>query len=124
METVFKSKLFVVFEILVLLVVVGAFIRITTKQRTIQEEIAYLEENVAREQRENQGLRERLAGTSFDSYVELQAKRKLNYKKPGETVFVFYEESPEQASFVRPYPGVLSQKSMSNPAKWWHYFFN
>lgn len=120
----FKTRFFVVLELVLLIFIIFALVKVSATWRSIQEEIDYLADKVVVLQGDNQSLETRLDETVQESFLELEAKRKLNYRRPGETVFVFYEGSPESEENILPdelESGGTS--STNNFIKWWRYFF-
>ncbi|HBH45972.1 MAG: hypothetical protein A2445_02840 [Candidatus Jacksonbacteria bacterium RIFOXYC2_FULL_44_29] len=124
MVKIFRSKIFLGLEIVLLVVAIVALIKFSAKNKTIQAEIADWGKQVAMMENENQNLEKRLQEIKQDSYVELEAKKKLNYRRPDETVFVFYEENSQGQEMIGPRPsGRVESDNLSNPTKWWRYFF-
>ena len=120
-----QSKLFFLFEIVVLFATIAGFVEVSKKKEAIQSEIAYLSKQIALEKEKQQTLIEYYEKSAEPLQRELEAKRKLNYKRPGETVFVFYEKSLEKEA-VSPGSAALedaSGEAISNVVVWWRYFF-
>jgi hypothetical protein len=118
-----QSKLFLALEVTVLILTVVSFARVREKKKAIQAEIDNLSAEVALRKDEQQELLKLHERNVLGAQKELEVKRKLNYRKPGEIVFVFYEDALEK-EVVR--EGVEQQKAseeFSNPARWWRYFF-
>lgn len=117
-----KSKVFFLLEIALVIVTTIGLLQIVKKKKNIESEIAALEMQRDQAERENRELEHREQDISSDSYIELEAKRKLGYRKEGETVVVFYEEGmpeSEGKSEVTAAP----RESVSNPLQWLRYFF-
>lgn len=95
------------------------------KKRQIQDEISKLEQEAARINRENLEIQEKIAYLQSRDYQEREAKDKLNLQNPGENVVVIKpgvakEQNMEIESENSPQP---LPPSVSNPQKWWKYFF-
>jgi len=128
----FKSKLFLLIGITILSFTIFNLIKISIKQKAIQSEINQSLIKRDQIQLENHALSERLNKAVSDSDKELLAKRTLNYKRPGETVFIFYP-APDQSgenddvldnALVLKENGLGQQESsINNALLWWHYFF-
>ena len=117
-----KTKVFFGLEIIFLAIAVVGFVNITAKKKSVDTEITSLARKAASIRNENEQIEQRLKKTTTDSYVETEARRKLNYSKPGESVFVFYEESaPALADAQAEGNGRIS--ALKNPKKWINYFF-
>ncbi len=116
-----KSKVFLILEIALIIATTVGFIQVIQKKEKIEIEIADLQKERDRElaKREQLNKREKVIGS--DSYVELEAKRTLGYRKEGETVVVFYEDEAYDAA--GPSDPVVSQESQINPVGWLRYFF-
>src|SRR3989338_5599597 len=89
----FKSKLFLISELCLIGLIVVSFVNITKKKQVLEEEVIGLEEQAESVNAENTVLAKRLRRAESNSYVELEAKRKLNYKRKDESVFIFYEDT-------------------------------
>ena len=65
-----------------------------------------------------------------ESFLEREARLKLGLKKPGEQVVVVETDPQKQSDEILPGPletligGAQPLQKVSNPAKWWYYFFN
>lgn len=130
MEKTEKEKLLirvVAIAALFLAVWVGAAsYRSLERTRTIDQEIAKLEDEAQRIERENATLREKITYFSSPNFQEREAKEKLGLKKTGEQVVV-----------VKALPGTETEPSLiptidtgrtalfrsPNYYKWWKLFF-
>jgi cell division protein FtsB len=119
-----RSKLFVLVEIALLGIVVVGFLNVREKKKNIDDEIVSLSYDIESAQVELQALDKRIEETSNDSYVELEAKRKLHYRRPDETVFIFYEPKEKTGDVQRKsFNGFSSDDSGGNWRMWLNYFF-
>jgi cell division protein FtsB len=117
-----KTKFFLALEVIFLAIAVVGFVNITIKKKSVNAEISFLERKAASIREENEQVAQRLKKTTTDSYVEIEARRKLNYSKPGESVFVFYEEPAQTAVNIETKAdGTIF--ALNNPKKWINYFF-
>ena len=71
-------------------------------------------------QKKNSELKDSLAQLSSEQYKERVAREDLNLKKEGEIVYNFSLFADNQQSSG---PKNATEK-ISNPRKWWNYFFN
>lgn len=112
----FKSHLFFVIGVVVVLLLSISLGRAQLQDRTIRNEIAKLHaEADALEQERNQ-YEELLALLETPEFLEKEARRALGYVRPGEQMVVIEKgETQEQEE--------LDISEMSNPKKWWVYFF-
>ncbi|HVY68202.1 MAG TPA: septum formation initiator family protein, partial [Patescibacteria group bacterium] len=68
--------------------------------------------------KKNDELNQSLQYLNSPSFKERVAREQLNLKKEGETVYGFSEaDSASSTALAVPTDG------LSNPAKWWNYFF-
>lgn len=122
-----KSKILFLLEITVFILVLIAFFSIRAKRSAIEQEIYYITNKITALKEENGGLKRRLEKADDKDYMEFEARRKLNYKKPGETVFVFYEDTSPSVgdSGLGAQDASESEYSgMPNPVAWFKYFFS
>jgi len=92
------------------------------------KEIARLEKQAQEIDRENFAVEERLAYLESEEYKKKEAKDKLGLRDPGEfVVFVKPRVSQENNSIdseISPANSVTpNDPIISNPLKWWQYFF-
>lgn len=118
-----KSKIFLILEIALMIVIAVSFLEISKKKKNIESEITALASELDQAETENQALKQLERDISSDSYIELEAKRKLGYSKSGETVVVFYEESPPHGENDNEPRDDDERESFTNPKKWLRYFF-
>jgi cell division protein FtsB len=88
-----------------------------------------IERDIAALQAEN----ERLAGQKLESlalisdlsseyYLESEARTKRGMGEPGEELIIV--ELPEEQAPEGEVLGIATDESISNPTRWWYYFFN
>jgi len=127
-----KNKKFsIVIKIVVFLGVIAiifisvAIYKEAAKKRQIQSQIDQLQQEAEKISRDNALTQDKIAYLESTDYQEREAKDKLNLQSPDENVVVvkptIAEEgkAQEKASPVIP---PLPEK-ISNPEKWWNYFF-
>jgi cell division protein FtsL len=100
----------------------------------INKEIEDLKAQIASADKSNQQISEMIDYLGTSSYLEKQAREKLNMKKPGEEV-VIIEPSSDSTASSSPnaqnsivdnkinQPAAESQKPESNLVRWWRFFF-
>ena len=108
------------------LVLVKAFY----KKRQLDQEIGSLKAEIAKTDKKGQELSQLLSYFNSDSYLEKEAKDKLNLKKEGENVVMVQEPAADQAVAVDNTNGNQTSPSTSaapandnNLVKWWKFFF-
>lgn len=127
----------IVFLLLFSVVVLGLAVVISWKgyekhleNEIISEKVQKLQEEAGRLQEETEKLNDKIAYLRTPDYVEREAKDKLNLKKPGESVALiqpdrFQSELIDQKDGDQSERGVhvVTYGSISNPIKWWDFFF-
>ena len=100
------------------------------QKRSIEQEIKGLEIQVKDMEGKNSNLKNVLDYMQSDQFVEEQARTKLNYKKPGESVVVIEGRPGEvpltaTSPFEIPVesPKVTASRATVNVNKWLDYFF-
>jgi len=83
-----KSKVFLILEVSFIIVTAISFLQISKKKNSIETEINDLQKERGRALEESRELDKMEQDALSDSYIELEAKRKLGYRKEGETVVV------------------------------------
>jgi|GEM_PF-1976234 cell division protein FtsB len=105
------------------------------RKHQIQQEIEVLREEILGLENRNSDLSSLLDSFGDSKNVELEAKRRLNLKKPGEEVAVILrDKNSEEQNIVQ--GGDVSQQDtdseseadeqaiLENPLKWWQYITN
>ncbi len=111
-----------------------SFGREMIRSRSIARDVAALEAEAASLQAKHLEIT-RLADTfQTEAFIEREGRLKLGLKKPGEEVVVIHEGTPsprpqEGANDLPASDPSLSEESgsvtvLSNPEKWWIYFFD
>jgi cell division protein FtsB len=122
-QTVFYSQWFLLVNIIVLVLVVYTTLRSLYYNYQVQKEIKQFQEQAKSLEAQNIKTSELLKYVRSDDYVEGKARVELNLVKPGEqmALVTFPSSSLEHR---QPKPVVVEQKKLSNPKRWWNYFFN
>ncbi len=124
----FFLKIFLLIALAALIMIFQSSFRETYKKNQILKEIARLEKQAQEIDRENFAVEERLAYLESEEYKKKEAKDKLGLRDPGEfVVFVKPRVSQENNSIdseISPANSVTpNDPIISNPLKWWQYFF-
>lgn len=104
------------------------------KKYKINKQIEDLRAQIASAEKSNQQISEMINYLGSQSFLEKEAREKLNMKKPGEEVVIIEPQKEQATSTQEVLPGKneteknnnLTQeppKSESNLAKWWKFFF-
>ncbi|HRH33230.1 MAG TPA: septum formation initiator family protein [bacterium] len=130
-RTIFTKQFFFTLLLIGLLVLLSFPLSKNWRQkRSIEREIAGLESQVKDMEGKNSNLKNVLDYMQSDQFVEEQARTKLNYKKPGESVVVIEGrpgETPETTTSPFSIPAepekVTASQATVNINKWLDYFF-
>lgn len=96
------------------------------RSRNIQREVASLQAEARKIERDNRTLRERVGYFQTENFQEEEAKQKLNYQNPDEKVVVVKSSAAvpqENVESARPSAPALSEDFRPNYEKWWNRFF-
>ncbi|KKT25251.1 MAG: hypothetical protein UW11_C0031G0004 [Parcubacteria group bacterium GW2011_GWA2_43_9b] len=106
------------------LVLVKAFY----KKKQLDQEIGSLKAEIDKTDKKGQELSQLLSYFNSESYLEKEAKNKLNLKKEGENV-VMVQDTSGGAALGENNDGASVEAAISSPAeennliKWWKFFF-
>lgn len=99
MNKILSSKLFTIFLVLLIILLGFSVARIYNLRLNMERENEGLQAKTEEMKKNNESLEKFLANLSNPSFLEKQAKIKLNYKLPGENVvFVYPEKSVDKAA--------------------------
>jgi len=125
-KRLFRSKLLIVLEIVVLVVFSSALAKEIIRQHQIEGEIEKLQEELSQLEQNNIELSNLIEYFDSSAFKEEQARLKLGLQKPGESVIAVLGESieagQEEGESVALARGG-EDDSLSNPQRWWNHFF-
>ncbi len=136
-KKILSSKIFLFVAIFILIFLLIGLVRETYRKYQLTSEINQLKLNIDKLEGDNQQLADLMDYFKEDSYLEKEARIKLNLKKPGETVVVLSKDIIDGVEVVR--RGGLDIEKLdeeiinlskdevletANYWKWWEYFFN
>lgn len=124
-KRIFASKLFLFF-LLITLVFLGFKVGQESYYKyQLQQKINNLKSEIDKVEGENNQLSKMMNYLKNESYLEQEARVKLNLKKPGEKVVIFPgKEKKENSNFKILEQDENAQKNSSaNHWRWWEYFF-
>jgi cell division protein FtsB len=116
-DLIFSKFSLVLFVILFITILFG-LAKGTIKNHKVNSEISELQKDITQLETQNQEFVQLIEYLKTDSFIEQEAKLKLGYKKTGENLVIIPQEEVNEEVAVNNY------QTMSNPAKWWIYFFN
>jgi len=119
----FLLKLSIILGIIILFFVFYRLSDVIYQQKGTKEEIASLQVEVDRLNKNNQNLEELISYFQTDEFKEKEAKDKLNLVKEGEqVVFLREKEIIKKEKMPNKKPEVTVNRP--NYYWWWHYFFS
>lgn len=126
-KRILSSKFFLIICLLVLVFFTLNLSREIINRRDLQQEIAALQEKIDDLKYRNQELGGLIEYFKTTDFIENEARTKLNLRKPGEKIIIIPEEN-EITSNVNQGENVsvftaIEVKDLSNPQRWWNYFF-
>lgn len=106
-----------------LLLVVFAFGRAFYQNYLIHQEIVRLQNEVERLQGKRLQTLELLEYVKSPAYVEEKARTELNLRKAGEQMALIPAAAAPTIRYGQTTGGLVESEQLSNPARWWRYFF-
>ncbi len=101
-----------------------AFFREYVRKSDIAAELARMEAENAKLEREELVSLQMIARLSTQTELERQAREKMAMAAPGETVYVVPEDIQEtSATNMQVAPAIEDDPSLGNAVKWFYYFF-
>jgi cell division protein FtsB len=104
--------------------------RNVSQRYRISQEVKELEQEIGELGKKNSELKNLINYLQSDQFIEEQARLNLNYKKEGEKMVVIKEKNESTTSeevdaniFTGKNSDQFQTKSISNPQRWWRYFF-
>jgi len=135
-KKILSSKIFLFIAIFVLIFLLIGLIRETYRKHQLMGEINQLKSNVDKLEGDNQQLVDLIDYFKEDSYLEKEARIKLNLRNPGETVVVLSKDTINKVEVIRKGGAEIEEEDkkdvesvinndpeMVNYWKWWEYFF-
>jgi cell division protein FtsB len=115
---ILNSKLFLAFGLMVLVFLLVAFGREFSRRYYLEQQVKSLRSNIEELEGKNQEFGRLIEYFNTQNFTEEEARLKMGYKKIGEEVLVINQ--PE----IKPKKSEEENlATISNPAKWWLYFF-
>ena len=112
------SKFFLVFCLFILIIILVGVANGTVKNYRVNSDVKGLQDEISRLEKQNQDFGQLVKYLNSDIFIEQEAKLKLGLKKEGENLVVIPDQAlPDQSASQK------EAKTLSNPAKWWVYFF-
>jgi len=135
-KKILSSKIFLFIAIFVLIFLLIGLVRETYRKHQLSNEINQLKSSIDELEGDNQQLSDLMDYFKEDSYLEKEARIKLNLKNPGETVVVLSKDVIDGVEVVRKGGAEIEELNnsdvelednnteLANYWKWWEYFFS
>lgn len=94
------------------------------RERAIDAEVDELKKTISKLESNNEELKSSLSYIQTPEFQELEAKRQLGLVKDGENVIIFSDKPSGKSSISNDEAADGSAPQLSNPQKWWNYFFD
>lgn len=115
-------KLFTLAGFVLLIFVSLALGKEIYRRYQINQEIKSVEDEIERLEKRNKELQALVDYLASPSYKEIQARQNLGLQKPGEQA-VAVEPAPAASAQDNQNPAEPKEENLSNPHRWWNYFF-
>src|SRR3989339_47344 len=134
-RNIFTSKIFLFILIIATIWVVLICLKITSKRYQMAREINNINQEIERLKQNNQNLTALIEPFNNQSFLEKEAKRRLNLRKEGEEVVILPKNEFSDNQTTTPETNsaslagssnqnqVVDNKEEPNFQKWWRYFF-
>jgi len=117
-----NSKIFLLVLVGILVLIVLGCVRLYYEDYQVNEQINKLNEESDNLEAKKLKLLDVLSYVQSKAYVEEKARTELGLIKPGEKEAII--NSPETTDIGQVENKVIELEQISNPVKWWRYFFN
>ena len=114
----FFSKFFLIFCVALFLAILFGLANGTVKNYKVDSEIGDLQGEIKSLEGQNQEFSQMISFLKSENFIEQEAKLKLGLSKPGENLVII----PQSGNAINTNQNKESA-NLSNPAKWWAYFF-
>lgn len=114
-----RSRLMLAINLLLIGFVGWSLIREAGEGNRVSSQYADLEKQIASLDKKNRDYSDIISKLGTSGFVEREARIKLGYQKPGEQVLML----KDGGSAAAPASSGSDDPSLSNPQKWWRYFF-
>lgn len=119
----FSSRWFLVVGILILVLLCVAYSRAFYQNYRIRQEIKRLNQETQRLESKRFELKDTLEYVQSPGFVERKARTELNLMKEGENLVVVKGERSSSIVNGQVQTKVVESRELTNPEKWWNYFF-
>lgn len=118
-----QSKFFVLLALAVIFFFAVSIVKLAPSRTVISGRLKNLESKIAETEKTNADLARLLDYFKSHSYLEREAKLKLNVRWPDENVVFIYEDEKENNMKDEDAKGFFGLEGLTNFEKWWRYLF-
>ena len=131
-KKILSSRITLFFLLLGFIWLVLSVVNVYYRKYKINKEIDNLKAQIGNAERSNQQISEMIDYLDSQSFLEKEAREKLNMKKPGEEVVIIeplkdslttQNSQPQKEENKDILPASAVKKMESNFSKWWKFFF-
>ncbi len=119
----FQSKLFTLMALVAIAFLGFSIFRLWPKKTVIDGRLQNLESKIDETKKTNDNLARFLDYFKSQSYLEREAKLKLNVRRPDENVVFIYQDEKENKAKEEKEKGSLGLEGLTNFEKWLKYLF-
>ena len=132
LKRILSSKLVLVGSLILLIFICIALGKAIYRRHAIQREIQVIRQEIEKAEGKNKELSELIGYFSTDAFKEKMARQKLNLQREGETVVAIPVKKKSDETMILgtndngqdSSAGGVQAANISNPHKWWYYFFS
>ncbi len=117
-----KNRNFIIFGSLFFIFLAVIETRQFLEERGIEKEKQGLQQQADELSKKNSDLQSSIAYLQTNDYKEKTAREQLNLRKDGEFVYSFSNQNVDGTGAAQ--GSTAASDEISNPHKWWNYFFN
>lgn len=119
-----KAKIIFATCLIILLVVGVGLAKSWQRDNKVDQEISGLNSNIKNLEKDNLELKELVEYFNSDAYIEEKARIDLGLKKAEEKVVIVGNQREQGLNNFDKNSSRVNLEDLSNPEKWWLYFFN
>jgi cell division protein FtsB len=116
---IMRSRLALAINLLLIGFVGWSLVREVVQGKKVSSSLDDLQAKIASLEKQNQNYGDLLSKIDSPGFVDKEARLKLGYQKPGEQVLLL-KDAVSQTVLT---PSANDSETLSNPQKWWRYFF-
>lgn len=119
-----KTKLIFITSLVILLIIGFGLAKSLQRDSEVNHEISSLNTSIKDLEKDNLELKELVEYFNSDAYIEEKARIDLGLKKAEEKVVIVSNQREGGFNNIGQEFSRINTSDLSNPKKWWRYFFN